>query len=231
MEAQTTSLSQLPNYQSNQSNQFVQQPQLQQQQNNIVLKTNEIINESTNQLPNRQPQLQQQQQQTQLQPQPQQLQQEINSIQPNNPNYNELVNQLQEASRRGITELPSRDIPMDPAQVKNDMEVKPNYIPEPKSQEDYIQNQETPEALIEESNKQILNSNRFDYLINELQLPTIISLLYFLFQLPVIRKYSQKFLPMLYKTDGNLNLYGHLVNSILFGSVFYIIFKAIKNYS
>lgn len=218
MESQTTSLSQLPNYQNNQPAQLLQQQS--QQQNNIILKTNEIINESTNQLPNRQPQIQQQPPQ----------QQHVNSIQNDNPNYNELVNQLQEASRRGATELPSRDIPMDPSQVKNDVEVKPNYIPEPKYQEDYIKNQETPENLIHENNQEILNNDRLNYLINEIQMPLIISLLYFLFQLPVIRKYSQKFVPMLYKTDGNLNLYGHLANSILFGSVFYIIFKAIKTY-
>ena len=218
MESQTTSLSQLPNYQNNQPAQLLQQQP--QQQNNIILKTNEIINESTNQLPNRQPQPQQQPPQ----------QQHVNSIQNDNPNYNELVNQLQEASRRGATELPSRDIPMDPSQVKNDVEVKPNYIPEPKYQEDYIKNQETPENLIHENNQEILNNDRLNYLINEIQMPLIISLLYFLFQLPVIRKYSQKFVPMLYKTDGNLNLYGHLANSILFGSVFYIIFKAIKTY-
>jgi hypothetical protein len=225
MESQTTSLSQLPNYQNNQPAQLLQQ---QPQQNNIILKTNEIINESTNQLPNRQPQMQQPQMQQQQMQQPQQ--QQVNSIQNDNPNYNELVNQLQEASRRGATELPSRDIPMDPTQAKNDVEVKPNYIPEPKYQEDYIKNQETPENLIHENNQEILNNDRLNYLINEIQIPLIISLLYFLFQLPVIRKYSQKFVPMLYKTDGNLNLYGHLANSILFGSVFYIIFKAIKTY-
>ena len=220
METQTTSLSQLPNYQTNTNNQFVQQQQPQQQQNNIILKTNEIISESTNQLPNLQPQLQQ----------PIQQQQQVNSIQNDNPNYNELVNQLQEASRSGATELPSRDIPMNQQQVKNDVEVKPNYIPEPKYQEDYIKNQETPENLINQNNQEILNNDRLNYLINEIQTPLIISLLYFLFQLPVIRKYSQKFVPMLYKTDGNLNLYGHLANSLLFGSVFYIIFKAITSY-
>ena len=223
METQTTSLSQLPNYQTNTNNQFVQQQQQpQQQQNNIILKTNEIISESTNQLPNLQPQLQQ--------PIQQQQQQQINSIQNDNPNYNELVNQLQEASRSGATELPSRDIPMDQQQVKNDVEVKPNYIPEPKYQEDYIKNKETPENLINQNNQEILNNDRLNYLINEMQIPLIISLLYFLFQLPVIRKYSQKLVPMLYKTDGNLNLYGHLANSVLFGSVFYIIFKAITSY-
>ena len=216
MESQTTSLSQLPNYQSNQSNQFVQQQQ-QQLQNNIVLKTNEIINETTNQIPNRPPQLQQQQQQ-------------INSIQNDNPNYNELVNQLQRASQNGATELPSRDIPMDERQVKNDVEVKPNYIPEPKIQEDYIKNLETPENLIQENNQQISNIDRLNKLINDIQMPLIISLLYFLFQLPVVRKYSQKFAPMLYKTDGNLNLYGYLVNSLLFGSIFFIISKILQNF-
>lgn len=216
MESQTTSLSQLPNYQSNQSNQFVQQQQ-QQLQNNIVLKTNEIINETTNQIPNRPPQLQQQQQQ-------------INSIQNDNPNYNELVNQLQRASQNGATELPSRDIPMDERQVKNDVEVKPNYIPEPKIQEDYIKNLETPENLIQENNQQISNIDRLNKLINDIQMPLIISLLYFLFQLPVVRKYSQKFAPMLYKTDGNLNLYGYLVNSVLFGSIFFIISKILQNF-
>ena len=106
-----------------QQNVSVQQqiPQ-QQSQNNIILKTNDVISQSNNQLPNP----------------PIQTNNPENTIQNNNPNYNELVNQLQEASRTGATTLPSRDIPMDSTQVKNDVEVKPNYIPEPKIQEDYI---------------------------------------------------------------------------------------------
>ena len=51
---------------------------------------------------------------------------------------NELINQLQQASSSGATSLPSRDIPSNPVAIANDVEVKPNFIPQASSNEDYI---------------------------------------------------------------------------------------------
>ena len=148
----------------------------------------------------------------------------INNSEQSN-NYNELINQIQKASISGATSLPSRDIPIDPTHVKNDIETKPNFIPEPNTEKDYINNLETPNELIEQNNRIMQNNNNIDLFYNELKLPLIICLIYFLFQLPIIKKYSLKMMPSLFGKDGNPNLSGNVVNSILFSLLFYIIIK------
>ena len=70
---------------------------------------------------------------------------EQNQLQNQN-NYNEMINQLQKATLAGATGLPSRDIPSDP-QINNDVQVKPNFIPQPENT-DYISNSQSPEDLI-----------------------------------------------------------------------------------
>ena len=98
------------------------------------------------------------------------------------PNYNELISQIQKASVYGTTALPSRDIPMDPVKVANDVQSQPNYIPPPQFQEDYIKNSITPQNLLATNSKQTKYDANFDKLYGELQLPLIIALLFFLFQ-------------------------------------------------
>ena len=212
-----TSISQLPS--SINSNDMLQkniQQNIQQNQNNIVLTKNESINEPTSQLTN---------------PNPNYIpQQETNNVIQNNPNYNELINQLQKASNQGITQLPSRDIPMNQTETANDVEVKPNFVPPPPpTQEDYIQNMQTPEQLINQNNNYIQNQNNLEQFYSTIQLPLIVSLLYFLFQLPYFRLFIKKMLPSLFGNDGNMNLYGFFFNSVLFGTIFFIINKFIDN--
>ena len=212
-----TSISQLPS--SINSNDMLQkniQQNIQQNQNNIVLTKNESINEPTSQLTN---------------PNPNYIpQQETNNVIQNNPNYNELINQLQKASNQGITQLPSRDIPMNQTETANDVEVKPNFVPPPPpTQEDYIQNMQTPEQLINQNNNYIQNQNNLEQFYSTIQLPLIVSLLYFIFQLPYFRQFIKKMLPSLFGNDGNMNLYGFFFNSVLFGTIFFIINKFIDN--
>ena len=52
------------------------------------------------------------------------------NTQVNQANYNQMINQLQKATLAGATNLPTRDIPIDPVTVNNDVEVKPNFIPD-----------------------------------------------------------------------------------------------------
>ena len=212
-----TSISQLPS--SINSNDMLQkniQQNIQQNQNNIVLTKNESINEPTSQLTN---------------PNPNYIpQQETNNVIQNNPNYNELINQLQKASNQGITQLPSRDIPMNQTETANDVEVKPNFVPPPPpTQEDYIQNMQTPEQLINQNNNYIQNQNNLEQFYTTIQLPLIVSLLYFIFQLPYFRQFIKKMLPSLFGNDGNMNLYGFFFNSVLFGTIFFIFNKFIDN--
>jgi ATP-dependent Zn protease len=153
-----------------------------------------------------------------------------NSVLNQQPNYNELVNQIQKASLNGSTSLPSRDIPNNSIQISNDEQIKPNYIPPPPVQEDYIKNNETPDYLIEENNRKMRNSNFYDMLYGEAQLPLIIALVYFLFQLPAIKKYNKNLLPFMFNVDGNPNLYGYIFNSVLFASMIYILLKVMTKF-
>ena len=206
-----TSISQLPP--ANVQNQTI--PQMSnmnnQQANNIVLTKNEIISESNNQMPSQMPQqVQQQQGETQQ------------------TNYNELIGQLQKANSQGMTGLPSRDIPAIPMQVNNDVEIKPNFVPPPPTHEDYINNMQTPEHLIQENVNQQKQIDNLDMMYNELQIPIILSILYFAFQLPAFKKFVKKMGPGLFANDGNANLYGNIFISMLFSTIFYLLLQVIN---
>jgi len=164
-------------------------------------------------------------------PQQETPQQPMSHIEPQQPNnsqninmndYNEMISQLQNVNNNS-TSLPSRDIPINPTQVSNDVQVDNNYVPPPANTIDnnYINNQETPENLIVK--EQQLNDyyNSLEHIYNELQLPLVITLIYFLFQLPFFKLNSFKFLPFFHNKDGNYNLKGNIFISILFGISFY----------
>lgn len=186
--------------------------------NNIILTKNEVISESNNQMQNPLPNPMQNSM----------PQQQNTEMPPSQNNYNELINQLQQASANGATGLPSRDIPTDPNVVNNDVQVKPNFIPQSTISEDYINNMQTPENLIMQNNKSQENFDSLDAFYNEFQLPLLIAVLYFLFQLPVFRRGVKKLLPSLFGNDGNPNLYGYFFNSALYASLFYILLKVIN---
>lgn len=208
----TTSISQLPG--NNLPNSYDQPLQTQINTNNVVLTKNEVVAETTAQLAN--PMMQQIPTKA-----PEQNQLE------NQNNYNEMINQLQKATMAGATGLPSRDIPINPTAVNNDTQIKPNFIPEPQNT-DYITNSQTPQDLISQNNKKQYSLDSLDVFYNEFQLPLLVSVLYFLFQLPIFRKTLKKTLPSLFGNDANPNFYGYLFNSALFASLFYILVKLVN---
>ena len=134
---------------------------------------------------------------------------------------NQIVNGLQQASVNGATQLPSRDIPMTTSGLSNDPQVRPNYVPPPPPNTDYIQNYEQSSDMINTYNKQMQNSNSLDDMYNEIQTPLLIAVIYFLFQLPFFRKFLYTYIPFLFSNDGNFNMNGYLFTSVLFGLVFY----------
>jgi hypothetical protein len=227
-----TSINELPR--SNiQNNNVHQEYMMQQQPQNIVLSKNEIISQSNNQMPTmsniipnggystQNPMSQNQNGQAVMENNVQ------NHIQQQAPNYNELISQIQKAAASGTTALPSRDIPIEPIKVATDNQIQPNYIPPPQVEENYIKNHETPQHVIEENNKRMIAANLYDTLFNEMKLPIIIALLYFLFQLPAVKKHSKKFFPYLFKDDGNPNLYGYIFNSLMFASAVYVLLQVL----
>tara|TARA_Y100000816_G_scaffold186809_1_gene135757 strand:- start:419 stop:1018 length:600 start_codon:yes stop_codon:yes gene_type:complete len=141
-------------------------------------------------------------------------------VQPSN--YSSDINSiLKEASSSGATVLQSRDIPQNTLPIQSDTGIVQNQIPE--NNNDYIGDIINREKMIKESNKQENVKDNMDYIFDLIQIPLLLSIMYFIFQLPVIRKNLFTFLPSLFNKDGNPNLYGYLFNSIIFGLSYFAI--------
>ena len=143
---------------------------------------------------------------------------------------NEFVSGLQKATSSGMTQLPSRDIPIDQNAVLKDEQVKPNFVPEG-SPTDYITEHQTSEEIIKQNAKKQKSADNLDIIFSELSLPLMIAVLYFMYQLPVVRRAFLKTMPMCYSKSGELKLTGYLVNSIVFGAIIYLISKVMSQLS
>lgn len=131
----------------------------------------------------------------------------------------QLTSALKDAQASGATVLPSRDIPQQTIGIQNDYQTKLDYIPETKN-EDYIGDILDKEKIILENKKRENQNDNLDYIYQSIQLPLLVGILYFLFQLPFIRKNILTFLPNLFKKDGNPKLSGYIFNSVMF-AIFY----------
>ena len=137
---------------------------------------------------------------------------------------NQIVNGLQQASLTGSTQLPSRDIPQTQHQ---DAWVQPNYVPPAPA--GYIPEYNSPPVDYQKIQQQRqTRTNGLEEMYQELQIPLLLALLYFIFQLPLFRQLLFKNAPGLFFKDGNPNLYGYVFMSTVFGGVFYILQKSLK---
>jgi hypothetical protein len=172
-------------------------------------------------------------QQQQAQQQPMQQQQQQPAAMQNamtQQNMNQFVSGLQQASAAGLTTLPSRDIPQSQSHLTQDQHMQPNYVPQA-NQTDYILEHQTNEDIIRKHSQREQQENNLDSFYNNLQAPILIAILYFLFQLPVVRKNVFKFLPSLFNKDGNPNLFGYITNSAIFASLYFSMTKGIHYFS
>jgi hypothetical protein len=128
--------------------------------------------------------------------------------------------------------LPQRDIPMNVLQHTQDEQIQPNYIPPPpKLTRDYIQEyQETADRQIREHEEKKMREKKRATWLDEAQIPILVGLLYFVFQLPIINSMIFKRFSFLsiYREDGNFNLIGLTLKCILFGFTYYSIHKSIE---
>jgi len=126
--------------------------------------------------------------------------------------------------RTPMQQLPSRDIRMDTADYMQDAETIPNYIPPPKSRTDYVNDHErVVQETFDRHRREKQRESRLDMILTELQVPIMIWLMYFVFQLPFVNSLLNKYIPFitLYNTDGNVNFNGLVLKSVLFGSAYY----------
>lgn len=122
--------------------------------------------------------------------------------------------------------IPSRDIPMDTTTYTHDDQIRANYIPPThKNTTDYILDyEENSSKHIQKYEKDKKDKKMLEAWFDEFHLPIFICVLYFVFQLPIVntivfRRFS--FLSI-YNDDGQFNVSGLVLKSVLFGGAFYI---------
>jgi len=154
-------------------------------------------------------------------PTPRQVQPESN----NGIDINTFVTGIQEAAASGALQLPSRDIPQGQSHLTNDAQLQPNYIPE--NTGDYINDKYNQEQIINNQNIKQKNTNSMDAIYDDIHVPIILAVIYFVFQLPVIKTNTLKYIPSLFNKDGNFNMLGYSINSLAFASTYYCIIKSL----
>lgn len=132
-------------------------------------------------------------------------------------------------------QLPSRDIPKDQTIYTNDPEIQPNFIPPipetAKHTSEYIKKyDEITEKKARDHIEQVNNKSRLDKIYDEVHIPFIIGLLFFIFHMPVVTSQLFKYLSFmnLYDIDGHFNTSGLVSQSILFSVSFYFLMKGVN---
>lgn len=124
--------------------------------------------------------------------------------------------------------LPSRHIQQDTTQYSQDERVQPNYIPKESLSNDYVREyEEFTNKNLQKHEKETTRNQQIDDILSDLQVPIFVSILFFLFQLPIVNAYIFKRFSFLsiHNDDGNFNFYGLLFKSWIFGSIYYTITK------
>jgi hypothetical protein len=162
-----------------------------------------------------------------ISPQPQMGQSQGQGMSLDQTTISQIVNGLQQASIAGATSLPSRDIPQNTQQLTQDPAVQVNYVPPPPpNQKDYINDEPTNYDYPEERVK-----NSLDSIYDEIQAPLLLGVLYFTFQLPIMRKIIFKYMPFLCNNDGNYSLNGLIFTSSLFGFIYFSLTKSMAQFN
>lgn len=150
----------------------------------------------------------------------------------------ELVSGVQRASGAGMTALPARDIPRDSLAMQHDEQVKPNYVPRhpdnvggnsgsATESADYIKRYESTDDVQRNNRRTQNRADTLETLYTEFQMPILMGVLYFIFQMPALRTGIMQFLPSLFNKDGNMNLTGLVATSVGYATAYYIIIKII----
>jgi len=149
---------------------------------------------------------------------------------------NEVLQGVQRASANGMTMIPTRDIPMTPNVYTHDEQARPNYVPQPQPQSshsgmggggggnaDYIKDHTSFENIVRANTRQSNQIDTIEAIYYDLQMPILIGVLYFIFQMPVFRAQLLHFLPSLFGEDGNFKIMGLTATSAMFAGTFFVI--------
>ena len=117
-------------------------------------------------------------------------------------------------------QIPCRGVEMDPTRFSNDPEIQANYLPPAKLTTDYLKDFELETAkLATEYQKDKYRKDHLENVWGEIQIPILLGVLFFLFQMPYWNIIMYRYLKVigLFGEDGNMNIYGIFVKSVLFG--------------
>lgn len=132
--------------------------------------------------------------------------------------------------------LPSRDIPQNTANLVQDVQVQPNYVPPVSDSNqktaDYMKQYDAiNEEKIRTHNAQMAKEQSTDDFMEKIQLPVLVMLLFFIFHMPIVDTFVFKRLSFLsiHNVDGNFNMNGMILQSVLFGVMIYFL-QYIRNF-
>jgi hypothetical protein len=130
-----------------------------------------------------------------------------------------------------VQRLNSRDIPQNMDGYNHDEQIQPNYIPKPKTSDDYIQEyQNSVDHKVREYESKKEREKQTDSWFDEIRIPVIVAILFFIFHMPILNTLIFKRFSFLsiYNDDGNFNFYGLILKSAVFGTAFYFLNKVME---
>jgi hypothetical protein len=110
-----------------------------------------------------------------------------------------------------------------------DDQIVANHIPKPKLTTDYLRDYEDKfQKLSADHQKTKHQESLITSVYDEMQIPILIGFMFFMFQMPIVNSLMYKYLAFLklYNEDGNLNLYGLIFKSAVFGLFYFAFIRA-----
>jgi len=153
---------------------------------------------------------------------------------------NEVIQGVQRASANGMTMIPTRDIPMNLNAITHDEQARPNYVPQPKSVHfpdgsgegdssfDYIKDHTSMESIVRANARESNQLDTLEAIYYDIQMPILVGVMYFIFQMPIFRAQLLHFLPSLFGEDGNFKMIGLTATSAMFALIFFVIMKVLN---
>lgn len=150
----------------------------------------------------------------------------------NDPSLIQHLNTLQTSNmiNNGSMDLPSRDIPTSLNHITQDPHVQPNHIPN-NMNSNYVNNNISQDMINDFSKRQNIIQNNNDFIFDELKIPTMITIIYYIFNQQFINNNIQTLFPSLFNNEQHLKKSGVIFKSILFGICYFSINKLITHFS
>ena len=146
------------------------------------------------------------------------------------PKYmNKVITGIQQSGGATLGSLPSRDIPMNTLEIQTDEHTRANYVPAaPVNIRDYVNDYEEKRPSRSEAAKSAAVKKEKAMSVEDLYIPFIVSLLYFIFNMPALMQFSFKYFKFLHQSDGNISGVGLFFKAAAFGVLVYMIQRGVS---